>query len=565
MTLRRITRALLSVSDKSGLLDLARGLAGLGVEMISTGGTRKALADAGLAVRDVSEVTGFPEILDGRVKTLHPRVHAGILAVRENDLHQTTLTQHGIAPIDLVVCNLYPFEATVARPGASHEEIVENIDIGGPSMIRSAAKNYHDVAVVTSPEQYPAVLEELRAQGGGLTLPTRERLAAAAFARTAAYDRAISDYFAAQLPLTPQPPLPQRGEGEQDKTPPAASSSLPPLPSVGEGGRGGEGAGLLPAVLDLHFQQRSRLRYGENPHQQAAFYVEPGLHHACVAAAETLHGKELSFNNILDLDSALNLVRDFDQPAAVVIKHNNPCGAAVAATLEEAFRKAYEGDPVSAYGGILGFNRDVDEATATQITEPGRFVECVIAPGFSDAAFRLLTTRPTWKKSVRLLRTGPLTAPRPDALDYRRVDGGLLVQQRELPGQAVGELRVVTKKQPAEAEMADLLFAWVVCKHVKSNAIVLARGGMLVGVGAGQMSRVDSVHLAVRKADERSRGSVLASDAFFPFRDNVDQAARAGVTAIIQPGGSMRDQDSIQACDEHGLAMVFTGMRHFRH
>jgi phosphoribosylaminoimidazolecarboxamide formyltransferase/IMP cyclohydrolase len=536
MTLRTIRRALLSVSDKTGLLELARGLAEHGVELISTGGTRKALTEAGLAVRDVSEVTGFPEILDGRVKTLHPRVHAGILAVRDNPQHQATLAQQGIAGIDLVVCNLYPFEATVARPGAGHEEIVENIDVGGPSMIRAAAKNYHDVAVVTSPEQYPAVLAELRAQGGGLTLPTRERLAAAAFARTAAYDRAISDYFAARLP-------PPGRSGEPSRT----------------------GAELLPAVLDLHFEQRSRLRYGENPHQQAAFYVEPGVRHACVAAAETLHGKELSFNNILDLDSALNLVRDFDQPAAVVIKHNNPCGAAVGATLEEAFRKAYEGDPLSAYGGVLGFNREVDEATATQITEPGRFVECVIAPGFSNAAFRLLTTRPTWKKSVRLLRTGPLTPPRPDALDYRRVDGGLLVQQRELPEAATGELRVVTKKQPTEAEMADLLFAWVVCKHVKSNAIVLAKGGMLVGVGAGQMSRVDSVHLAVRKADERGRGSVLASDAFFPFRDNVDQAARAGVTAIIQPGGSMRDQDSIQACDEHGLAMVFTGMRHFRH
>jgi phosphoribosylaminoimidazolecarboxamide formyltransferase/IMP cyclohydrolase len=322
---------------------------------------------------------------------------------------------------------------------------------------------------------------------------------------------------------------------------------------------------LLPAVLDLHFEQRSKLRYGENPHQQAAFYVEPGIRHACVAGAETLHGKELSFNNILDLDSALNLVRDFEQPAAVVIKHNNPCGAAVGATLEEAFRKAYEGDPLSAYGGVLGFNREVDEATATQITEPGRFVECVIAPGFSDAAFRLLTTRPTWKKSVRLLRTGPLSGQRAGALDYRRVDGGLLVQQREVPGLAVSEWRVVTKKQPTEAEVADLRFAWAVCKHVKSNAIVLAKGGMVVGVGAGQMSRVDSVHLAVRKADERSRGSVLASDAFFPFRDNVDQAARAGVSAIVQPGGSMRDQDSIGACDEHGLAMVFTGMRHFRH
>jgi phosphoribosylaminoimidazolecarboxamide formyltransferase/IMP cyclohydrolase len=308
------------------------------------------------------------------------------------------------------------------------------------------------------------------------------------------------------------------------------------------------------------------LRYGENPHQKAGFYVERDAPLATVATAEALHGKELSFNNILDLDSAWNLVRDFTEPAAVVIKHNNPCGAAVADTLEEAFRKAYEGDPLSAYGGVLAFNRGVDEATARQITEPNRFVECVIAPGYSDAAFQLLTTRAKWGKNVRLLRTGPPPAGgRGEALDYRRVDGGLLVQTRDVGGDDFATARVVTRRQPTPAELADLRFAWVVCKHVKSNAIVLAKGGMLVGTGAGQMSRVDSVHLAVRKAGERSRGSVLASDAFFPFRDNVDEAARAGVTAIVQPGGSLRDQDSIQACDEHGLAMVFTGVRHFRH
>jgi phosphoribosylaminoimidazolecarboxamide formyltransferase / IMP cyclohydrolase len=525
MDLRPVRRALLSVSDKTGLIDLARGLTELNVELISTGGTRKALADAGLPVRDISDVTGFPEILDGRVKTLHPRVHAGILAVRDNPQHQATLREQGIAPIDMVVCNLYPFEATVARPGSSHEDIVENIDIGGPSMVRAAAKNYHDVAVLTDPAQYPGVLQELHANHGALGLATRERLAGAAFARTAAYDRAISAYFA-------------RRAGEE----------------------------MLPSALDLSFERRMPLRYGENPHQKAAFYVEPGAPPATVATAEALHGKELSFNNILDLDSAWNLVRDFAGPAAVVIKHNNPCGAAVAVTLEEAFRKAYEGDPLSAYGGVLAFNRDVDEATARQITEPNRFVECVIAPGYSDAAFQLLTTRAKWGKNVRLLRTGPLPAGgRGEALDYRRVDGGLLVQTRDVGGDDFAAARVVTRRQPAPAELADLRFAWVVCKHVKSNAIVLAKGGMLVGTGAGQMSRVDSVHLAVRKAGERSRGSVLASDAFFPFRDNVDEAARAGVTAIVQPGGSLRDQDSIQACDEHGLAMVFTGVRHFRH
>jgi phosphoribosylaminoimidazolecarboxamide formyltransferase/IMP cyclohydrolase len=520
------------VSDKTGLIDLARGLAELGVELISTGGTRKALADAGLAVRDVSEVTGFPEMLDGRVKTLHPRIHGGILAVRGNPEHVKTLAEHGIQPIDLVVCNLYAFEATVAQPGSSHEDIIEHIDIGGPSMVRSAAKNYHDVAILTDPSQYAAVLHELRSAGGALSLQTRERLAAAAFARTAAYDRAISAYFASRMPT----------EG-------------------------------MPALLDLRFEQKLKLRYGENPHQQAAFYVEPNVRHACLANAETLHGKELSFNNLLDLDSALNLVREFAEPAAAVIKHNNPCGAALGAKLVEAFRKAYEGDPLSAYGGVIAFNREVDEATAMQVTEPNRFVECIIAPSFSDAAFQTLTTRPTWKKNVRILRTGPCNKPsggrKPpepsQTLDYRRVDGGLLVQTRDAGGDDFAALKVVTKRPPTDAELADLRFAWLVCKHVKSNAIVLAKGGMLVGVGAGQMSRVDSVHMAVRKAGDRSRGSVLASDAFFPFRDNIDDAAKAGVTAVIQPGGSIRDQDSIQACDEIGMAMVLTGVRHFRH
>jgi phosphoribosylaminoimidazolecarboxamide formyltransferase/IMP cyclohydrolase len=527
-----IRRALLSVSDKTGLVDLARALAGFGMELISTGGTRKALTDAGLAVRDISSVTGFPEILDGRVKTLHPCVHGGILAVRDNPEHMAILQTQGIAPIDLVVCNLYPFEATVARPGSSHAEIVENIDVGGPSMIRAAAKNYHDVAVVTDPGQYPGLLEELRASGGALALQTRERMAAAAFARTAAYDQAISTYFAAR-----------------QATPGTAA------------------ADDFPAVLDLRFEKRAPLRYGENPHQKAAFYAEPGRRHACVAAAETLHGKELSYNNLLDLDSALNLVREFHDPAAVVIKHNNPCGAASAATLEEAFRKAYDGDPLSAYGGVLGFNRTVDEATAQQITEPNRFIECVIAPAYSPAAFHLLTTRPSWKKNVRLLRTGPLEeeTPQARALDFRRIDGGLLVQTRDMPADDLAGARVVTRRAPSAAELVDLRFAWLVCKHVKSNAIVLARGGMVVGVGAGQMSRVDSVNIAARKAGERVKGAVLASDAFFPFRDNIDEAARAGVTAVAQPGGSLRDQDSIQACDEHGLAMVFTGVRHFRH
>ncbi len=526
MEQRTIRRALLSVYDKTGLVDLARSLAGRQVELISTGGTRKALQDAGLAVRDIAEVTGFPEILDGRVKTLHPRIHAGILAVRDNPQHRATLDAQGIGPIDLVVCNLYPFEKTVARPGSTHEEIIENIDIGGPSMIRAAAKNYHDVAVLTDPRQYAAFLEEFARNQGGLTLATREQLAAAAFARTAAYDAAISAYFT------------RKAAAEE-----------------------------LPARLDLHFERRALLRYGENPHQKAAFYVEPDNRGANVAGAEILHGKELSYNNILDLDSALNLVREFRGPAAVVIKHNNPCGAAVGDTLAEAFARAYEGDPLSAYGGILGFNRPMDEATAMLATEPNRFIECVIAPGYEEKALQILTTRPSWKKSVRLLRTGPLDADSqpPRSLDYRRVDGGLLVQTRDWGADDFAHLRVVTQRPPTPAELADLQFAWLVCKHVKSNAIVLARGGQVMGVGAGQMSRVDSVHLAVRKAGPRVQGTVLASDAFFPFRDNIDEAARAGVTAVIQPGGSMRDAESIQACDEHNLAMVLTGVRHFRH
>ena len=525
MSVSPVRRALLSVSDKKGLIDFARGLAELGVELVSTGGTRKILAEAGLKVSDIAEVTGFPEILDGRVKTLHPRIHAGILAVRHNPQHQQTLAEQEISPLDLVVCNLYPFEEVVRR-GSNLEDTIENIDIGGPSMVRAAAKNYHDVAVVTDPGQYPTILEELKGRGG-LSLPTRERLAAAAFARTAAYDAAISAYFAKLFPV------------------------------VGE-------TAEFPATLDLHFERKLPLRYGENPHQKAAFYVEPGNRAASVATAEVLHGKELSYNNLLDLDSALNLVREFAEPAAVVIKHNNPCGAAVGTTLEEAFRKAYEGDPLSAFGGVFGFNRELDEATATQITEPNRFVECIIAPGYSEAAFGVLTTRPSWKKNVRLLRAGPLGAPA-HSLDYRRVDGGLLVQARDRGGDDFAALKVVTKRPPSAEELADLRFAWLVGKHVKSNAIVLAKGGKVLGVGAGQMSRVDSVHLAGRKAADGARGSVMASDAFFPFRDNVDAAAKLGVTAIVQPGGSMRDAESITACDEHGLAMIFTGVRHFRH
>jgi len=521
MTLRKISRALLSVSDKTGLVDFARGLAALGVELISTGGTRKALADAGLKVRDISDVTGFPEILDGRVKTLHPKVHSGILSIRDNAQHQAVMKEQGLPYIDLVAVNLYPFEQTVARPDADHEEIIENIDVGGPSMIRAAAKNFHDVAIVTNPADYDSLLQELR-EHGGTRLETRERLAAVAFARTAAYDSAISAYFSRRLD---QP---------------------------------------FPPTLNLTFRRKSVLRYGENPHQPAACYVETSSSHACVANAEILGGKELSYNNLLDLDSALNLVREFREPAAVVLKHNNPCGAATGAVLADVFEHAYEGDPLSAFGGILGFNREVDEATADRITQPNRFIECIIAPDYSAAARQVLTTRRKWGANLRLLRTGPINSET-SRQEYRRIDGGLLVQARDLPADDFANSSVRTKREPTPRERADLAFAWTVCKHVKSNAIVLVNDSMVVGVGAGQMSRVDSVRIAAAKAGGRAKGAVLASDAFFPFPDNVHEAAKAGVTAIVQPGGSVKDAESIAACDEHAIAMLFTGVRHFRH
>ncbi len=522
----RIERALLSVSDKTGLVDFARTLAALGVELISTGGTRETLLKAGLEVKDVSEITNFPEMLDGRVKTLHPFVHGGILARRDDAQHTKTLQEHGIKPIDLIVCNLYPFESTIAKPGVTVHEAIENIDIGGPTMIRAAAKNYAAVAVITEPDQYAEVAEELKGSQGALSLPTREKLAASAFLRIAAYDAAIADYFRQRVGKT------------------------------------------FPRYLTLAFNRKQPLRYGENPHQRAAFYVEANAARDSVAGAEILHGKELSFNNILDLDSALNLAREFSQPAAVVVKHNNPCGAAIASTIADAYQKAFEGDPVSAFGGILALNRPLDEATALKLAEPDRFFECIIAPGYDAKALEILTTKPTWAKNVRLLKTGPLERDHRSAesRDYRRVDGGLLVQLRDRD--AKSEWKCVTQRQPTDEERADLEFAWLVCKHVKSNAIVLAKGGMVIGVGAGQMSRIDSVQLALKKAAERrhpTSGAVLASDAFFPFKDWVKPVSEAKITAAVHPGGSKRDAESIAACDELGIAILFTGMRHFRH
>lgn len=528
--LRPIRRALLSVSDKTGLVEFARELhAKFGVELIATGGTRKTLVDAGLPVKDISELTKFPEILDGRVKSLHPAIFAGLLAKRSKPEHMATLIEHSLPEIDLVVCNLYPFEQTVAKPGVSEAEVIEHIDIGGPCMVRAAAKNYESVAILVSPTLYNECLLNLKNDNGSTSLEYRKNLAAHAFQRIAEYDAEIASYFLGLIP-------------DEDEV-------------VGEDDWADE--------IDPPFDLLQTLRYGENPHQKAAFYAEPDLDRPCVATAEQLHGKELSYNNILDLDSALNLVREFAAPAAIVVKHNNPCGAATAGTLAEAFLAAWDGDPLSAFGGILAFNRNVDVDTASAIMDPKakRFVECVIAPDYEPHA---LDTLKKWKENVRLLKTGPLSGF-PDGLDYRRVDGGLLVQTRDVGADKPDDWKVVTKRKPTEDEWHALHFAWFVCKHVKSNAIVLAKNTQVVGVGAGQMSRVVSVDIAVKKAGDRSKGSVLASDAFFPFPDNVELAVAAGVTAIIQPGGSVKDADSIAACDKHGIAMLFTGVRHFRH
>lgn len=532
--LRPIRRALFSVSDKTGLVEFATELhAKYGVELIATGGTKKALADAGLPVKDVSELTGFPEILDGRVKTLHPAVYAGLLAKRSKPEHMATLAEHKLPEIDLVVCNLYPFEETVAKPGVTEAEAIENIDIGGPCMVRAAAKNFDAVAILADPSLYEEALIYLSENQGALPREFRRELASVAFQLVRQYDAAIEEYFLST------------GNEEESDTP-ADPDAI-----------------QWDEEFDPPFNLLQTLRYGENPHQKAAFYAELEVDRPCIATAEQLHGKELSYNNILDLDSALNLAREFAGPTAVVVKHNNPCGAATAGTLAEAFQKAWDGDPLSAFGGILAFNRPVDADTAAALMDPKakRFIECVIAPDYATDALDALKK---WKENVRLLKTGPLTGG-PQGLDYRRVDGGLLVQTRDVEADDTDKWKVVTKRPPTAEERAALEFAWFVCKHVKSNAIVLGNGTQIVGVGAGQMSRVVSVDIAVKKAADRAKGSVLASDAFFPFPDNVELAAAAGVTAVVQPGGSVKDADSIAACDKHGIAMVFTGVRHFRH
>jgi phosphoribosylaminoimidazolecarboxamide formyltransferase / IMP cyclohydrolase len=543
--LRHIRRALLSVSDKAGLVDFARALGEFGVELLSTGGTAKALREAGLDVRDVSDVTGFPEMMDGRVKTLHPRIHGGILAVRDNPEHARALEEHGIGPIDMVVVNLYPFEQTVAREGVTLEEAVEQIDIGGPSMVRSAAKNFRDVAVVTSPDAYPVVFAELKQTGGGLSLGTRSQLALKAFSHTSAYDSAISRYLADAL----RPKDPRGGENLR------SAFTITEFVSVNAAEKWLGAGGPYPEHVSLLLNKHSDLRYGENPHQHAALFKLDES--SGIARAELLGGKEMSFNNYVDADAAWQLVCDFNETACAIIKHMNPAGVGTAESLEEAYRRALATDPVSAFGGIVAFNRTVDEAAARAVTEI--FTEVVVAPDYDEAAAEILRT----KKNLRVLRAGE---PRqPSGLDLKRVTGGVLVQTRDTHRLRREDLKVVTRREPTEEEFAALMFAWTVCKHTKSNAIVYARDGQTVGVGAGQMSRVDSVRLGAMRAQFPVAGSVLASDAFFPFRDGLDEAARHGITAVIQPGGSVRDAEVVAAADEHDLAMVFTGVRHFRH
>ena len=518
-----IKRALISLSDKTGIVEFARELASFGVEILSTGGTAALLRGEGIAVKDVSEFTGFPEMLDGRVKTLHPKVHGGLLGMRDNPEHVAKMREHAIEAIDLVVVNLYPFEATVARADCTLEEAIENIDIGGPTMLRSAAKNNRDVTVLTDPADYPAVLAEMKASGGAVSRETNFRLAVKVYQKTAAYDGAISNW------------LGKRVDEE--------SSDFPP-------------------TLTLQFKRTETMRYGENPHQKAAFYVEQQVEEASISTARQLQGKQLSYNNIADTDAALECVKQFDEgPACVIVKHANPCGVALGKDLLEAYDRAFSTDPESAFGGIIAFNRELDAATARAIVER-QFVEVIIAPAVSFEASEVVAA----KKNVRLLECGQWPARPGQRLDFKRVNGGLLVQDTDLDLSA--ELRVVTKRQPTEKEMEDLLFTWRVAKFVKSNAIVYGRDGMTIGVGAGQMSRVNSARIAVIKAEHAGLqvpGSVMASDAFFPFRDGLDNAAEAGVTAVIQPGGSIRDEEVIAAADEHGIAMVFTGMRHFRH
>ncbi|WP_116368935.1 bifunctional phosphoribosylaminoimidazolecarboxamide formyltransferase/IMP cyclohydrolase [Parahaliea mediterranea] len=516
-----VQRALISVSDKTGIVEFATALRELGVELLSTGGTYRLLKEQGLAVTEVADYTGFPEMMDGRVKTLHPKIHGGILARRGQD--DAVMAEHGINGIDMVVVNLYPFEATVAKPGCTLEDAIENIDIGGPTMVRAAAKNHRFVNIVVNAGDYDAILNEMRANDGATSLDTRFDLAIKAYEHTAAYDGAIANYFGRQVP---------------------------------------GGSADFPRTFNTQFHKAQDMRYGENPHQKAAFYVEASPAEAGIATATQLQGKELSYNNVADTDAALECVKNFEAPACVIVKHANPCGVAVAADLLQAYELAFATDPESAFGGIIAFNRELDATTASAIVER-QFVEVIIAPSVSAEAAEVVGA----KKNVRLLACGAWSAPQ-SAFDYKRVNGGLLVQDRDLGMVSEADLKVVTKVQPTPEQMSDLLFAWKVAKFVKSNAIVYAHQGQTVGVGAGQMSRVNSARIAAIKAEHAGlavKGSVMASDAFFPFRDGIDSAGERGIAAVIQPGGSIRDEEVIAAADEHGMAMVFTSMRHFRH
>ncbi|EGQ8023361.1 bifunctional phosphoribosylaminoimidazolecarboxamide formyltransferase/IMP cyclohydrolase [Vibrio vulnificus] len=526
---RPIRRALISVSDKTGIVEFAQALAERGVDILSTGGTARLLAEQGIAVTEVSDYTGFPEMMDGRVKTLHPKVHGGVLGRRGQD--DEVMEKHGINPIDMVVVNLYPFAETVAKEGCTLADAVENIDIGGPTMVRSAAKNHKDVTIVVNASDYHRVITEMDANDKSLTLETRFDLAIAAFEHTAAYDGMIANYFGTMVP------------------------------SYGENKEGDEES-KFPRTFNQQFIKKQDMRYGENSHQAAAFYVEANPQEASVATARQIQGKALSYNNIADTDAALECVKEFNEPACVIVKHANPCGVALGKDILEAYNRAYQTDPTSAFGGIIAFNQELDAETATAIVER-QFVEVIIAPSVSAEAIEVVAA----KKNVRLLECGEWTT-KTTGFDVKRVNGGLLVQDRDQGMVSLDDLKVVSKRQPTEEELKDALFCWKVAKYVKSNAIVYSKGDMTIGVGAGQMSRVYSAKIAgIKAADEglQVEGCVMASDAFFPFRDGIDAAAEAGIKCVIQPGGSMRDDEVIAAADEHGMAMIFTGMRHFRH
>ncbi len=520
--MQKAKRALLSVWDKKEINKFAEGLVKLGIEIISTGGTAKKLKDSGIQITDISEYTNSPEMLGGRVKTLHPRIHGGILSIRDNETHIEDMEKNNIGPIDIVVVNFYPFIDVIKKDGVSLDEAIDNIDIGGPTMLRSAAKNYKYVTIIHDPADYKVVLKELKKNGGHVSVETNYELSKKAFSYVANYDAAISNFLGST-----------KLDGSEVK---------------------------FPDSLTMHYSKSLDLRYGENPHQDGAFYIQPDFNEPSVSNSSQLQGKELSLNNIYDTDSALEAVKEFKETACVIVKHNNPCGVATGDSVKEAFLNAKECDPISSFGGIVAFNTEVDELVATEMTE--MFLEVIIAPEYTEKALEILST----KKNVRVLKTPPLKDLSQSYLDLKKVTGGALFQDKDLGVSSdFDNIKVATTNSPTEEQMEALKFAWIVCKHVKSNTIILAKPGQTVGIGAGQMSRVDSVKLCGIKANISTEGSVLASDAFFPFRDGIDEAAKLGVKAIIQPGGSIRDQDIIDACEEHGISMVFTGVRHFKH